>query len=82
MIEEKIIKSILVDGQGYKYAEKQIDGLNDSKGRQPMGTYRIEKNPIEIIKKNGEMAEVDWYKQGDTEWNGKYIIEVNYYSHD
>lgn len=36
-------------------------------------------NPIVEISKNGEMASVPWYKQGDTEWNGKYVVEINYY---
>lgn len=73
------IKSILIEGSGYIYAEKQIEYHNDPEHRQPQGTYRTEHNPIEEIEKNGEMAKVIWYKQGDTEWNGKYVIEVNYY---
>lgn len=73
----KKIKSILVEGQGYKYAESQIEHFDDK--NQPAGTYRIKVTPIEQVSKNGEMAAVPWYRQGDTEWNGKYVIEINYY---
>ncbi len=34
--------------------------------------------PIELILKNGEMAHVEWFKQGDTEYNGKYVVVINY----
>lgn len=27
---------------------------------------------------NGEMAPVKWFRQGNKEWNGKYVIEVEY----
>lgn len=72
---EKEIKQILIDGQGWIYAEKQVD--ND--GKQPMGTYRIERNPIEVFLVNGEMAAVNWYRQGNREWNGKYVIAIEYF---
>lgn len=33
---------------------------------------------IKEITKNGEMSLVDWYKQGDMEFNGKYVIRIEY----
>ena len=35
--------------------------------------------PIETILKNGEMAHISWYKQGKTEYNGKYVIKIEYF---
>lgn len=67
------IKSILIEGLGYFYAEKQIDN------EDPRGTYRIERNPIEVFTVNGEMAAINWYRQGDKEWNGKYVVQIEYY---
>ncbi|MGD9276325.1 MAG: hypothetical protein PVJ67_04080 [Candidatus Pacearchaeota archaeon] len=58
----KVIDRILVDGVGQIYRSYAKEVPED----------------IEVIKKNGEMAEVDWYKQGNMEWNGKYVIEVEY----
>lgn len=37
-----------------------------------------ERLPIEHFSVNGEMALVSWYKQGDREFNGKYVIEIEY----
>lgn len=38
-----------------------------------------EETPITVIRKNGEMAHVDWYAIGDREEvNGKYVISVVY----
>ena len=34
---------------------------------------------IEPFLVNGEMAHVTWYRQGDREFNGKYVIEIQYY---
>ena len=69
----------MVEGLGYIYAEKQIEPHNDPLKIQPMGTYRIERNPITLVEKNGEMALVNWYAQGDKEWNGKYVVQIEYY---
>ena len=35
---------------------------------------------IECIFVNGEMALVNWYRQGNREFNGKYVIIVEYES--
>lgn len=35
--------------------------------------------PIEAFTVNGEMAPVTWYRQGKYEYNGKYIMTVEYY---
>ena len=65
----KAIKTIFVDKQGYIYAEKPIHK-----------SYLTEpKVPIEEIEKNGEMAPVPWYKQGNVEYNGKYVVKIEYY---
>jgi len=56
------IKRILVDGVGQVYRSFKKEVPEE----------------IVVIKKNGEMAEVDWYRQGNIEWNGKYVIEVEY----
>jgi hypothetical protein len=69
----KIIDSILIENIGYKYAFQQIDG--DGSTNHPTGTYRIEEKPITAtVCENGEV----WYSQGNQEWNGRYVIEVNY----
>ena len=33
---------------------------------------------IERFEKNGEMAPVEWFRQLDREFNGKYVIEIQY----
>ena len=33
---------------------------------------------IEVFFVNGEMALVPWYKKGNREFNGKYVVEVQY----
>lgn len=38
-----------------------------------------EELPIENFAVNGEMALVDWYRQGNEEINGKYVISKIYY---
>lgn len=58
------IISIFVDGCGH---------IN----REP-SRWEAEPVPIKEIKKNGEMAEVIWYRRGNTEYNGKYVIKVEY----
>jgi len=52
------IRSILIDGQGWKYSSP----------------FEL----ITLIHKNGEMAEVEWFSLGNEEFNGKYVIEINY----
>jgi hypothetical protein len=37
-----------------------------------------EDEPISLVWENGEMAAVAWYKKGDTEYNGKYVVAINY----
>ena len=73
----KKIKSICVEGMGYIYAERQLEHHHDP--NIPKGEYVIKKDPIEVFTVNGEMAPVPWYRQGDKEWNGKYVIQVEYY---
>lgn len=34
--------------------------------------------PIEIIHVNGEMAPINWFKSGNEEYNGKYVISVRW----
>ena len=34
--------------------------------------------PIEIIHVNGEMAMVNWFRKGNEEYNGKYVISVEW----
>lgn len=58
------IKKILVDGYGWVYAE--------ATGGAPAGE-------ITIIKVNGEMAHVNWYKKLNEEYNGKYVVVVVYF---
>jgi len=53
----KIIKEILIDGQGWFYAKDE---------------------DIVEFKVNGEMGFVSWYRQGDKEFNGKYVVEIVY----
>lgn len=33
---------------------------------------------IERFTKSGEMAEVEWFRQKNREFNGKYVIEIIY----
>lgn len=33
---------------------------------------------IEEFWVNGEMAMVRWFRQGENEWNGKYVINIEY----
>lgn len=34
--------------------------------------------PIEWFGVNGEMATVSWYRKGNREFNGKYVVEIIY----
>lgn len=33
---------------------------------------------IEVFMENGEMAQIKWYRKGNKEYNGKYVIQINY----
>jgi len=35
--------------------------------------------PIEYFGVNGEMSVVPWYKQGNKEYNGKYVVMIEYF---
>ena len=39
--------------------------------------YAIQQ-PITEVEYNGEMAPIRWFRQGNREWNSKYVIEVEY----
>ncbi len=41
--------------------------------------YASKDLPITEVLKNGEMEKIIWYKQGNREWNSKYVVEVEYY---
>lgn len=45
---------------------EDIGGVFDSEGK------------IEEFTVNGEMALVRWFRQGQREFNGKYVIEIRY----
>ena len=40
--------------------------------------YSKENEPIEVFHENGEMALVKWYRKGNREFNGKYVIQIEY----
>jgi len=63
--EDKKVKSVTI----CDYTEKNIYKV----------IYSEEEMPIEIIQKNGEMAYVDWFKKGNKEYNGKYVLEIEYF---
>ena len=62
--EGKVISKIFVQDIGWIYANES--GLLD------------DYTPIEVFMVNGEMAEVAWYRQGNKEFNGKYVIVIEY----
>jgi hypothetical protein len=33
---------------------------------------------IDTFLVNGEMAHVKWFRQGNSEFNGKYVVEIGY----
>lgn len=35
--------------------------------------------PIEFVQYNGEMATVPWLKQGNKEYNCKYVVTIEYF---
>lgn len=44
-------------------------------------TYTVvstESEPITIFSVNGEMAPVPWFRKGNTDYNGKYVISVEH----
>lgn len=43
-----------------------------------VGQIYRENGQIETMVVNGEMAAVVWYRQGNRDFNGKYVIEVEY----
>ena len=64
-MEEKRIRKIIVEGIGEIHENPSgLDG--DSR-------------PIEVFTVNGEMALVNWYRQGKKEYNGKFVIMVEYF---
>ena len=47
------------------------------------GTYCATKEtPIEQFNVNGEMALVSWYHFGKYEFNGKYVIRIEYFTQE
>jgi hypothetical protein len=61
------IKQILVDQIGWIYSsfsDNQVGGSGNE--------------PIEVFTVNGEMAPIVWYKKGNNEFNGKYVIQIVY----
>jgi hypothetical protein len=73
--QKLIIKSILIDGQGYFYVEE-----NEPTNYLGSPIFKL----IEPVEQNGEMAMVRWFNCYDyndklvKEINGKYVIEINY----
>ena len=59
---EEEIEAMFVDDIGWVYAMK--DGVIT--------------DPIIPFFVNGEMASITWYRQGNREFNGKYVIEIRY----
>lgn len=75
MTDERKIISITVAEIGKIFRFGQVKREN----KQPDETTWVKTdNPIEMFTVNGEMAPVTWYRQGNREWNGKYVIEVEY----
>jgi hypothetical protein len=40
--------------------------------------YADPDTPIETFVVNGEMAPINWFKKGNQEYNGKYVISVEW----
>lgn len=59
-------------------SEKTIKQLLVAVGSDTHIVNATETTPITLIRKNGEMALVDWYECGNEEFNGKYVISVVY----
>lgn len=45
---------------------------------ESIGYIYSDDDPIENYTVNGEMALVDWYRKGNQEWNGRYVIQITY----
>jgi hypothetical protein len=45
---------------------------------QDVGVIFADYDPIERFDVNGEMAHVSWYRKGKREFNGKFVIEIQY----
>ncbi len=63
----KEIRSISVEGFGtiYRFRSLTSGGVVDN-------------GVIEVFTKNGEMAPVQWYRQNKLEFNGRYVISIEY----
>jgi len=57
--------------EGKKIKQILIDGI---------GWIYSKDGPIETFLVNGEMAHVNWYRQGNREFNGKYVKEIEWES--
>ncbi len=44
--------------------------------------YASPDEPIKQFYVNGDMALVVWFRQGNKEYNGKYVLEIEYYPND
>lgn len=58
------IKEIFVDGYGWVHSDSTTD--------------RPDNSPIEPFMINGEMASIRWFRKGAQEFNGKYVVVINY----
>ena len=47
-------------------------------GKEPETIEATKEEPIERFGVNGEMAEVNWYRKGKLEINGKFVIYIFY----
>lgn len=45
---------------------------------EDIGWIESSDGEITMFQVNGEMALVNWYRQGNREFNGKYVIEIDY----
>lgn len=69
-METKRINTIIVDQIG----PVQVSTV----GGMSLTTTSSQVKEIVPFKVNGEMAEVTWYRAGNREYNGKYVIEITY----
>ena len=74
-MEEKKIASLTISEIGKVFCRHQVQRTNKSPNET---TWITVEEPIERFTVNGEMALVSWYRQGKKEWNGKFVIEVEY----
>ena len=62
--------------------EKKIRKIWLNLGNESSNVTLLEakkEHPIECFLENGEMANVKWYRQGNEEYNGKYVIKIEYF---